>query len=184
MKSIAVYCGSSFGNNPNIITVTKKLGQLLAESNITLIYGGAKVGLMGAVADEVLAFGGNVVGIIPKFLAKREVAHTGISELIMVNDMHERKMKMIEMSDGFITLPGGLGSMEELFEVLTWRILGQHNKPLGILNIDSFYDHLLTMMNEMVIKGFVKPQSLELLHCSTSPESLLQLMQKEMGNKI
>jgi uncharacterized protein (TIGR00730 family) len=173
VKNITVYCGSSTGSDPQITSAVIDLAQLLVKNNITLVYGGGRVGLMGLLADNVIQKGGTVIGIIPQFLADREVAHTGISELHLVENMHERKMKMIQLADAFITLPGGLGSMEELFEVLTWKILKQHNKPVGLLNTNNFYDHLLFMMQHMSANGFTNQAALDNLIVADAPDELM-----------
>jgi uncharacterized protein (TIGR00730 family) len=176
VKNITVYCGSAIGNDPVVISATKQLGLLMVEKKFTLVYGGGRVGLMGILADTIMQNGGKVIGIIPQFLADKEVAHTGVTELHIVENMHERKMKMIQLANGFITLAGGLGSMEELFEVLTWRVLGQHHKPVGLLNTNGFYDPLLNMLGEMKAKGFVRQEALDHLLCEKTPADLLRLM--------
>src|SRR4030095_3484794 len=139
MKRITVFCGSSLGNGTNFRTQATLLGQVLAKRNIELVYGGANVGLMGAVADGVLSEGGKVIGVLPNFLKSKEIAHEQLTELILVDSMHERKTKMNELCDGVIALPGGFGTLEEFFEMLTWAQLGLHKKPIAILNIDGFY---------------------------------------------
>lgn len=176
MKSLTVYCGSATGSDPLLISAAKELGNLMAAENITLVYGGGRVGLMGVIADTVMQSGGKVIGIIPKFLADREVAHTGITELHIVENMHERKMKMIQLTDGFVTMAGGFGSMEELFEVLTWRVLEQHRKPVGLLNTNGFYKGLLELLEHMKRSGFVKQEALDQLICGDTPRSLLELL--------
>ena len=143
MKTIAVYCGSSSGHDPAYIQAAKDVGKLLVDQGIDLVYGGGSVGMMGAVADAVLQGGGKVTGIIPTFLESKELGHHGVTELIVVETMHERKIKMFEMADGFIALPGGLGTMEELFEVLAWSQLAIHRHPCGLLNVRGYYDGLL-----------------------------------------
>lgn len=159
LKSVAVFCGSSSGNDKDIVSSAYELGQFLAEQGITLVYGGGKVGLMGQVAQGTLDAGGQVIGVIPNFLKQKEVHFEAISELIVVDTMHERKLKMHELSDGAIMLPGGFGTFEEFFELLTWGQLGLHQKPLGILNINGFYDALLQMFNKMVNSQFLKPDN-------------------------
>ncbi|HET8809811.1 MAG TPA: TIGR00730 family Rossman fold protein, partial [Flavobacteriaceae bacterium] len=143
--SIAVFCGSSVGNDPKISEDAYELGKIMAQRKITLIYGGSKLGLMGQVAKGVLENGGKAIGVIPGFLKTKEVAHEGLTELIVTKNMHDRKLKMQELSDGMIALPGGFGTMEEFFEILTWAQLGLHQKPIGLLNSASFYDDLLRM---------------------------------------
>ncbi len=149
MKRIVVFCGSSGGHDPVFAAQAFRVGQYLAEHGIELVYGGAKVGLMGAVADGTLQAGGRVTGVLPRFLRTKEVAHEHLSELMLVDTMHERKLKMHELSDGVIAMPGGYGTLEELFEMLTWGQLGLHAKPVGLLNTDGFYDHLLAMADTM-----------------------------------
>lgn len=177
INSICVYCGSSPGNDPEIIDQAQQLGNLLAGREITLVYGAAKIGVMGAVAQGSLKKGGKVIGVIPEFLKIKEVVHTGLTELIVNETMHERKMKLQELSDGFITLPGGFGTMEELFEVLTWSQLALHQKPVGMLNVNGFYDDLLSALEKMVEKGFLKQENLDILLVDTSIEGLLDQMQ-------
>lgn len=174
MKSIAVFCGSSEGVSPIYKEAAIKLGQVLANNQITLIYGGANVGLMGAVADAVLEHGGQVIGILPHFLQSREIAHTGLTELIMVESMHERKAKMAELADGFIALPGGPGTMEEYFEIFTWGQLGLHEKPCGLLNINHYFDPLLAMFDVMERERFMQPKYRPMVITDDTPEGMLQ----------
>ena len=143
MKSIAVYCGSSAGTNPNYVAQAQALGAAMVAQGLTLVYGGGRVGLMGTIADAVLAHGGQVIGVIPDFLDDKELAHLGCTELHVVKTMHERKLMMADRADGFVAMPGGYGTLEELFEVLTWGQLGLHQKPVALLNVDGYYDHLL-----------------------------------------
>src|SRR6478609_6235349 len=163
IKSIAVFCGSSLGNDPHFQIQAKLLGQTLAKQNIELVYGGAKIGLMGAVADGALDEGGKVIGILPKFLRSKEIAHEGLTQLILVDSMHERKTKMNELCDGVIALPGGYGTLEEFFEMLTWSQLGLHQKPVAILNVNGFYDSLTALVQTMVDKGFLKKSNQQML---------------------
>ena len=176
MKSICVFCGSSEGNDPQIITKAEELGKTLASENITLIYGGAKRGVMGKLANAALAQKGNVIGINPGFLKTKEVVHLGLPELITVENMHERKLKMQQMSDGFITLPGGFGTMEELFEIITWGQLGLHSKPIGLLNINGFYDPLITLLEQMVKRGFLSMENYKMLLVDDDVNRLLEKM--------
>ncbi len=176
MKSIAVFCGSREGYNPVHREQAYKLGGLLAERNIHLVYGAAKVGLMGAVADGVLNNNGTVTGVIPHFLEQKEIVHEGLSELIVVNTMHERKLKMYDRSDAFMVLPGGWGTMEEMFEILTWGQLGMHEKPVGVLNINGYYDPLKAQNTMMVQEGFLSERIREILKFSPSPEELIEWM--------
>lgn len=176
LKSICVYCGSSSGNDQDIIDISQELGTVLAQEQITLVYGAAKIGVMGEVAQACLDNDGKVIGVIPEFLKRKEVVHTGLTELIVNKDMHERKMKMQELSDGFITLPGGYGTLEELFETLTWGQLGLHPKPIGVLNVNGYYDELLRLLKTMVSKGFLKQENYDLLLVATSVQGLLAKM--------
>lgn len=176
MKSITVFCGSSFGSEDIYKEQAVLLGQTLAKNNIQLVYGGANVGLMGAVADGALAGGGKVVGVLPYFLQSKEIAHKQLSELILVETMHERKTKMNELCDGVIVLPGGYGTLEEFFEMITWAQLGLHQKPIGILNIDGFYDDLISLVENMVDKGFLKQINRDMLLINDTIDELLEIM--------
>ncbi len=176
LKSIAVFCGSSEGNAPYIIAQAEQLGVTLAKENISLVYGAAKIGIMGKVAQASLDNNGIVIGVIPEFLKLKEVVHLGLHELITTKNMHERKLKMHELSDGFITLPGGFGTLEELFEIITWAQLGLHQKPIGLLNCDGFYNELIGMLETMVSNGFLKMDNLELLIVDRDIDSLLDKM--------
>lgn len=176
MDKIAVYCGSCSGTDPIYSETASLLGKTLALNNIELVYGGARVGLMGAVADGALAHQGKVTGILPRFLHERELVHPGLTELILVDTMHERKAMLSELSDGMIALPGGYGTFEELFEVLAWGQLGLHKKPVGLLTINGFYDSLLLQIATMAEKGFMKEENLQRLLCSDSIEVLLDRM--------
>lgn len=176
MKSIVVFCGSADGYNEAYRETAYETGRVLALKRIRVIYGGAKVGLMGAVADGALQEGGQVVGVIPGFLKTKEVAHEGLSELITVSTMHERKLKMNELCDGVITLPGGWGTMEEMFEMITWGMLWLHRKPVGILNVNGYYDALIALCDSMVQEGFLKEQFKDTLLVSTDISDLLHQM--------
>jgi uncharacterized protein (TIGR00730 family) len=176
MKRITVFCGSSKGNEDKYILQATRLGQILAKQNIELVYGGASVGLMGAVANGVLSEGGKVIGVLPRFLKAKEIAHEGLTELILVESMHERKTKMNELCDGVIALPGGFGTLEEFFEMLTWAQLGLHKKPIAILNIEGFYDSLTTLVQTMVDKGFLIEANQQMLLMSNNIEDLLVKM--------
>ncbi|MDR7212522.1 TIGR00730 family Rossman fold protein [Flavobacterium piscis] len=177
MKRITVFCGSSFGTDEIYKEQATLLGETLAIQNIGLVYGGANVGLMGAVADGVLNKGGKVIGVLPDFLRSKEIAHTGLTELILVESMHERKTKMNDLCDGVIALPGGFGTLEELFEMVTWAQLGLHKKPIAILNINRFYDPLVEMIQTMVTKGLLKEANQQMLLVSDTIEDLLDKMQ-------
>jgi len=176
MKSISVFCGSSEGRGDAYLKAAGQLGTALAQQNIKLIYGGAKVGLMGAVANAVMDGGGAVTGVIPRFLKTKEVAHEGLTELIQVESMHERKTLMYELSEGVIALPGGFGTLEEFFEMLTWAQLGLHKKPIGILNINGFYDTLIALIQTMYNQQFIQGKHLQLVLVSDNIQDLLQQM--------
>ncbi|KJH83378.1 TIGR00730 family Rossman fold protein [Stutzerimonas stutzeri] len=176
LQSICVFCGASTGANPIYREAAIAMGQTLAANGIRLIYGGGAVGLMGVVADATMAAGGEVIGIIPQSLKDSEIGHTGLTRLEVVNGMHARKARMAELSDAFIALPGGLGTLEELFEVWTWGQLGYHSKPLGLLDINQFYSKLSHFLDHLVEEGFVKPRYRDMLQRSESPLTLLQLL--------
>lgn len=170
---LCVFCGSSAGQDPVYIETAHLLGATLARNGIELVYGGASVGLMGAVADAALAHGGHVIGVMPQALVDKEIAHTGLSDLRVVGSMHERKALMAELSDGFIALPGGLGTFEELFEVWTWAQLGYHRKPCSLLNVAGFYDRLTEFLDDVVERGFVKPIHRSMLIVRDEPAALI-----------
>jgi len=176
MKRITIFCGSSFGTDKVYEEQAYLLGKTLAERNTAIVYGGANVGLMGAVADGALQNGGKVIGVLPHFLQSKEIAHTGLTELILVETMHERKTKMNDLCDGVIALPGGFGTLEEFFEMLTWGQLGLHKKPMAVLNINGFYNALLAMMDTMVSKGFLKEINREMLLSGNTIDEVLQKM--------
>lgn len=173
MKSIAVYCGSSNGASKVYIEEAKKFGKELAKRDITLVYGGASVGIMGAVADAVLDEGGKVIGVMPSFLDEREISHQKLSELILVDSMHERKKTMADLAEGFIALPGGPGTMEEFFEVFTWAQLGLHQKPCGLLNIHHYYDPLIEFFRHMINEQFLHEKYRSMIIVENEPEKLL-----------
>lgn len=174
MKTVAVYCGSSPRNLPLYLEAATQLGKTLAAHDLTLVYGGGRVGLMGAVADAVLSSGGNVIGVMPDFLVAKEVAHKGLSEFYTVPTMHERKAKMADLADAFIMLPGGYGTLEEFTETLTWAQLGLHQKPMGVLNVAGYYDKLLEFFDGMVTAGFLGQKLRDLVLEATTPETLLK----------
>jgi uncharacterized protein (TIGR00730 family) len=176
MKSITVFCGSSFGSDNLYKEQATLLGKTLAKQNIKLIYGGANVGLMGAVADGVLSESGKAIGVLPHFLQSKEIAHKDLTELILVESMHERKTKMNDLCDGVIVLPGGYGTLEEFFEMITWAQLGLHKKPIAVLNIEGFYDDLIKLVQTMVDKGFLKQINKEMLLVSNTIDTLLEKM--------
>jgi uncharacterized protein (TIGR00730 family) len=169
---VCVFCGASFGNAPDYQTYAKEIGVLIGSSNSTLVYGGGKVGLMGIVADSVLAHSGKVIGIIPDFLHKREVAHEGLTELHIVASMHERKMRMADLADAFIVLPGGLGTLDELVEILTWKQLSLIDKPVAVLNVKDYFDPFISLLKQMITEGFLNQKSLDELRISDNPKEL------------
>jgi uncharacterized protein (TIGR00730 family) len=173
MRSICVFCGSQVGNNPRYANAAKNLGALLVKNNIKLIFGGGGIGLMGILADAVMAHGGKAIGVIPRFLSDRELGHTQLSELIMVESMHQRKQKMAELADGFLALPGGFGTLEELCEILTWRQLKLVEKPIGILNIGGFFNHLDFLLDHMIEEGFLTKGHKNLLLIEEDPMILI-----------
>jgi uncharacterized protein (TIGR00730 family) len=174
MKSICVYCGANFNGDPQLLTAIQQLAATLVAQNIRLVYGGGSVGVMGVIADEVLKLGGKVTGVIPQFLMDKEVGHRGITEMIVTQNMHERKQKMADLADGFIILPGGFGTLEEFFEVLTWLQLGLHGKGIGVLNVDGFYDFLFAQMDVMVAKRFLKQANRDLVLNEPDAQILVQ----------
>lgn len=176
MKRITVFCGSSDGNDDIFANQATLLGKTLANENIELVYGGAKVGLMGALADGVLNSGGKVIGVIPNFLKLKELAHEQLTELILVESMHERKTIMNDLCDGVIALPGGFGTLEEFFEMLTWAQLGLHKKPIGLLNINHFYDALIILVQTMTNNGFLKEVNQKMILISDNVDDLLRQM--------
>ena len=176
LKRVCVYCASSPGTNTHITAAARELGELLAREGIELVYGGGTVGLMGLIADTVMQAGGAVTGVIPTQLFPSEIAHRGISTLIEVGSMHERKTKMFELSDGFIALPGGFGTLEELAEVTTWAQIGVHQKPVGLLNVDGYYDALLAWTQRAVLDGLLKQGSAQLMLSATDPAGMLETL--------
>ena len=175
MQSVCVFCGSSPGLDPAYTEAARSLGRTLAKANIRLVFGGGHVGLMGVVSNAAIEAGGEAIGVIPKFLVERELAHTGLTDLRIVGSMHERKAMMSDLSEGFITLPGGTGTLEEFFEILTWAQLGEHEKPCGLLNVAGYYDPLLAVFDHMIDKGFLSEsnRALVLVLVESEPERLL-----------
>lgn len=173
MKNICVYCGSNPGKLPEYRAEARRLGHELARRDLGLVYGGASVGVMGAVAEGVLEAGGSAIGVLPHFFATKEVAHHGLDELIIVNSMHERKARMAELSDGFIALPGGWGTFEEIFEMLTWAQLGHHEKPCGLLNVSAYYDDLFRFLERAIEQQFVKEAFRPMIMIDDAPAQLL-----------
>lgn len=184
LKKICVFCGSSEGNDLAITDAAEAVGKLFAKRDITLVYGAAKIGIMGILAKNVLDNGGQVVGVIPGFLKKKEVVHLGLTKLITTENMHERKLRMQEESDGFIALPGGMGTLEELFEILTWQQLGLHQKPIGLLNINGFYNDLISLLETMVRKGFLSMEHYNLLQVDSDTKALLEKMEAFKSPRI
>jgi uncharacterized protein (TIGR00730 family) len=184
MKRITVFCGSNFGTDEIYEKQAFRLGEILAERKIGLVYGGANVGLMNAVADGSLSKGGEVTGVLPVFIKDKGIAHKSLTQLILVDTMHERKTKMNELSDGVIALPGGFGTLEEFFETLTWGQLGLHRKPVGLLNINGFYDSLKILAQTMVEKGFLKEANRKMLLISDDIEKLIDQMDNYIAPTI
>ena len=178
MRRIAVYCGSSAGVSPHYREAADELGRLLVARECGLVYGGGSVGLMGTLADAVLAAGGDVVGVIPRALATKELLHTGVPDMRIVNTMHDRKALMAELADAFIAMPGGFGTLEELFEVITWGQLGIHSKSIGLLNVGGYFDHLTGMIDYAIAERFIKPQHRELFVTDANAETLLDELQR------
>ena len=174
MKRICVYCGSNPGKLAEYSKAARQLGREMAGRGLGLVYGGASVGVMGAVADGILEAGGSAIGVLPYFFATKEVAHENLDELIVVNSMHERKARMAELSDGFIALPGGWGTFEEIFEMLTWAQLGLHEKPCGLLNVSGYYDDLYRFLEQAVEQQFVKEEFRPMIMMDDSPDGLLE----------
>ncbi|MCS6968226.1 MAG: TIGR00730 family Rossman fold protein [Cytophagales bacterium] len=176
MKNLCVYCGAQPGHHQVYSQVVAQVGNFMAQRNIRLIYGGAKVGLMGVLADAVLQAGGRVTGVIPDFLLQTEIGHNQINELIIVRSMHERKTRMFEMADAFLALPGGIGTCEALFEILTWAQLGLHHKPIGLLNVNNYFDKLLEFFDTIAKEGLCKPECRRLLLHDNNIEALYEKM--------
>jgi uncharacterized protein (TIGR00730 family) len=173
IRRLCIFCGSSLGRDPAYRQLAAELGRALARRGIGVVYGGGGVGLMGALADGTLAAGGEVIGVIPQALLDREIGHRGLTQLRVVGSMHERKAIMAELADGFVALPGGIGTLEELFEVWTWAQLGLHDKPCGLLDADGFYASLLSFLDHLVDTGFVQPLHRAMLMSATTPDALL-----------
>lgn len=173
--NICVYCGSSLGNDPEIPKQAHKFGKIMAGNGHRLIYGGAAIGIMGTLADAVMQHGGEVIGVMPRNLFKKEVGHQGITKLIEVNDMHERKSTMAELADAFVALPGGFGTLEELFEIITWNQIGIFSKPVTIFNYNGFYNSLVDMIDGAVTAGFIRPENREIFSVAETAEDCFRL---------
>lgn len=184
LQRVCVYCGSSMGNSPTYKDVADQLAETLLNQNIGLVYGGASIGIMGRIADAMLQGGGEVIGVIPASLASKEIAHHGLSKLQVVDTMHQRKALMAEQADGFIALPGGLGTLEELFETLTWSQLGIHTKPCGLLNVAEYFQPLLHFLQHASEEGFIRPEHLELLLVDETPKDLLTAMRNYRAPRV
>ena len=182
MRAICVFCGANFNGDPLLKQAIEQLAEVMVSRNITLVFGGGKVGVMGLMADAVLSRGGKAIGVIPRFLMDKEVGHTGLTQLHIVENMHQRKQMMNDLSDGIITLPGGLGTLEEFFEVLTWLQLGLHSHPTGLLNVGGYYDSLLKQLDVMVEQKFLKPANRELVITSGDGIELVNLMESFNAN--
>ncbi len=176
IKSLCVYCGANFNGDPLLRKAIEDLAFCMVSQDIRLVYGGGSVGVMGAIADEVLRLGGQVTGVIPQFLMDKEVGHLSVTEMVITSNMHERKQKMADLSEGFVVLPGGFGTLEEFFEVLTWLQLGLHGKPIGVLNVDGYYDHLFAQMDVMVQHRFLKQSNRDLVFNEADPQELISKM--------
>lgn len=177
MKSLCIYCGASTGASPVYADAARAMAAVMVENGISLVYGGGRVGLMGVIADEVLRLGGQATGVIPQALMAREVGHAGLTQLHVVGNMHERKALMAELADGFVALPGGIGTLEELFEVFTWSQLGLHDKPVALLNAAGYYDGLIGFLEHMVRERFLKTEQAALLLHDTQPAALVARLQ-------
>jgi uncharacterized protein (TIGR00730 family) len=178
MHRVCVFCGSSLGDRPDYTEAARRLGTALAARGLGLVFGAGHVGLMGALADAVLAAGGEAIGVIPQALVDRELAHRGLTQLRIVQTMHQRKALMADLADGFIALPGGFGTCDELFEILTWAQLGMHHKPIGLVNVAGYFEGLLTWLDHLVTERFVRPNHRRLLLQASEPEALLDLLQR------
>lgn len=174
MKKICVYCASSSKVNSEYVETARKLGKILAENNIELVYGGGSVGLMGVLADSVLENGGRVTGVIPRFMVEVEWQHDGLTELILTESMHERKEKMAELADAVVALPGGCGTLEELLEIITWKQLGIHSLPIVIVNVNGYYNHLLAQFQQAANELFMRPEHLQMWNVTNSAEEVLK----------
>jgi uncharacterized protein (TIGR00730 family) len=178
MKAVCVYCGSATGARPVYADAAKAFGRALVDAGLSLVYGGGRVGLMGLIADEVLNAGGRAIGVIPELLLAKEVGHTDLTELIVVPDMHERKKKMADLADAFVAMPGGVGTFEEFFEVYTWAQLGYHQKPVGLLDINGYYDPMMAMLRHTVEEGFMRASLLDMIQVAADPVEMLTKLER------
>lgn len=183
MRSLCVFCGASSGNDPAYRLAAKAFGETLARRGIELVWGGGHVGLMGVVADATLAAGGRAYGVIPEFMAERELAHTGATEIVVVDSMHSRKAAMADRADAFVALPGGFGTLDELFEIITWAQLHIHKKPVGLLNANGFFGPLIAMVRHMSVEGFVRPHYIDQIYVDAEPERLLDTMGRHTASE-
>ena len=183
LQTLAVYCGSATPPDPRYIDCARHVGEVLARRGITLVYGGGRMGLMGALADSALAAGGDVIGVIPVAMVNAEVAHTGCTRLEIVQTMHERKARFTDLADGFLTLPGGVGTMDELWEAISWAQLGYHAKPVGVLNLAGYYDGLIAFNAHMSATGFVRPDHRDILICADDLDTLLARMEDHVPHR-
>ncbi len=182
MKTICVYCGSRSGNDPDFGKAASLLGSGMARRNMGLVYGGASIGLMGTIAEAVLEGGGQVTGVIPRNLFRNEVIHPGMTQQVMVDGMHQRKEKMADLADGFIAMPGGFGTFEELFEAITWNQLEIQDKPIGILNVNGYYDSLNAFIEQAIDQGFIQPRHRSLYRVDPDPENLLDSLERQCAD--
>jgi uncharacterized protein (TIGR00730 family) len=181
VKSVCVYCGANAGANPLYAEGARALAAALVDANLALVYGGGNVGLMGIIADEVLRLGGEVTGVIPSALVEREVGHAGLTRQFIVKDMHERKAMMAQLSDGFVAMPGGLGTLEELFEMLTWAQLGIHDKPIALYNVNGFYDRLVDFIVHAREEGFIHPRNAGRMIVEVSPQAVVTRLKEHQA---
>lgn len=177
---ICIFCGAASGNNSKHLEASRDLMKIFFQNKVDLVYGGAAIGVMGELANTLMSLGGHVYGVIPQRLMNKEVAHPGLTKIHVVKDMHERKKMMYEMSDGFLIFPGGLGTMDELFEIMTWRQLGYHDKPIALYNSDGYYDPLIQFIDHAVSEGFVSPAHRSLLYVSSSLEEIMAYFQTQV----
>jgi uncharacterized protein (TIGR00730 family) len=176
---VCIFCGAAASQDPTVESVAKKLMKQFKQAEIGLVYGGAAIGVMGTLANELLSLGGEVIGVIPQHLMLKEVAHAGLTELHVVKDMHERKQMMYRLGDAFLVLPGGMGTLDELFEILTWRQLGLHKKPIALLNINGYFDKLLAFLDHAVAQGLIKPQDRHLVYSSSDWMDIKQYFERD-----